>query len=99
MAIVINDERGGNRNGWFGIALSALVGVIVLIAVYYLFFVQPDIVGSALPNAGLSSIDAITSLGFDPGTVVSSPMFTAQRQSISLPPVGGSGNIQPFGTP
>jgi hypothetical protein len=99
MAIVINEERGGNQNGWFGIALSVLVGVIILVAVYYLFFVQPDMVGSLLPNPGLSSIDAITSLGFDPGSVVSSPLFTAQHQSIPLPPVGGLGNVQPFGTP
>lgn len=101
MAIVINDEKQGGGSGWFTAGLIGLVVVIVFTAVFFLFFTSPDIISSALsgPNSSMSSIDAITSLGFDPSAVVSSPLFTGQRQSVPAQPVGGAGNSQPFGTP
>ncbi len=99
MAIVINDERQGGGSGWFAAGLVGLVVVIVFIAVFFLFFVSPDIISSALSNSSLSSIDAITSLNFNPSDVVSSPLFTGQRQSVSPQPAASAGNSQPFGTP
>ncbi len=99
MAIVINDEQHGGGGEWFTAGLVGLVVVIVFVAVFFLFFVSPGVINSALPNSGLSSIDAITSLNFNPSDVVSSPLFTGQRQSVSAQPAVGAGNSQPFGTP
>ena len=95
MAIVINEEKKGN-GGWFGIGLTVLVVLIVGIAVYYVFFAQPEVINTVTPLK-LQSIDAIGALHFDPQSVVNSPLFNGQRQSIALPPVPAGSNSAPFG--
>lgn len=95
MAIVINEEQQ-KSGGWFGIALLLLAVLIVGVAAYYVFFAQPSTINEVVP-VKLQSLDAIQSLHFDPQTVVNSPLFGGQRQSISMPVSTSSGNIAPFG--
>jgi hypothetical protein len=91
MAIVIQEEK--NKGSWFGFGMLFVILIILGIALYYLFFVQPQI----LTSAGESqSLEEFSRMQFDPRTVIESDIFTQQKQFIPLTAPAG-GNPRPFG--
>lgn len=95
MAIVIEEEKeqGG---GWFGIGVLFVVFAIFAIAVYFLFFVRPELIDTVAP-VKLRSIDELTQLNFDPSSVVSNSFFQSLSQVVPPPSPPISGNSSPFG--
>ncbi len=95
MAIVIEEEkRNGGRWFSFGIALLALA--ILGVAIYYLFFVKPELISSVVP-VKLRSIDELAKLNFDPQELISSNFFRSARQLVPPPTLMPTGNSSPFG--
>ena len=95
MAIYIEEdkEKGG---GIFGFGVLLVVLIVIGVAVYYLFFVQPAIISTVAP-VQLRSIDELTRAQFDPSRVISSPFFTGLRQFVPEPSLLPAGNAAPFG--
>ncbi len=94
MAIVIQEEK--NTGSWFGFSILLVVLVVLGIALYYLFFVQPEIL-TAVTAKNLESIEEFSRMQFDPQTVTNSDFFKGQKQFIPLTPVVSGGNPRPFG--
>jgi hypothetical protein len=95
MAINIQEEKQ-SRGGWFGFGITLVVLVILGVAFYYLFFVQPELIDTVAPLP-LQSIDQLTQLQFDPAQVVQSPFFTGLRQLVPAQTLPPAGNASPFG--
>jgi len=84
MAIVIEENGSSNRNGIFGIIGWLVFLAIAGVAVYYVFFAQPELV--SIPATGsLGTIAPIAQLSLDPQSVVNSPAFQALTSTIPLP--------------
>ncbi|KKS82682.1 MAG: hypothetical protein UV58_C0007G0033 [Candidatus Wolfebacteria bacterium GW2011_GWC1_43_10] len=95
MAIVIEEEKEkGGR--WFGFGVIFIILAILGVAVYYLFFVKPDLIGAVVPIK-FRSIDELARLQFDPQEVVSSEFFRSSRQFVPPPTIIPAGNASPFG--
>ncbi|MFA6495153.1 MAG: hypothetical protein WC246_02395 [Candidatus Paceibacterota bacterium] len=95
MAIIIHDEE--QKNGtWFGFVVALVPVLMIGIAAYYVFFMKPDVINQVAPLE-LRSLDAIRSLQFDPQSVVSTPSFTGNQQSVSMPQTPIGSNAAPFG--
>ena len=82
MAIIVEEEK--NRSN-----LASMLGWLVILAaigaaVYYLFFVIPP---PALikPPAGFQNITPITSINFDPESILGSPSFQSLKAYIAEP--------------
>ncbi len=95
MAIVIHDEEQ-KRSSWFGFTVVFVVVLMIGIAAYYVFFVQPAVINQVAPLE-LQSLDSIRALQFDPQTVVTNPLFVHDQPSIPPPQVPIGSNAQPFG--
>ncbi|OGM92414.1 hypothetical protein A2755_01490 [Candidatus Wolfebacteria bacterium RIFCSPHIGHO2_01_FULL_48_22] len=93
MAIVIQEER--NTGSWFGFSILIVVLVILGVTLYYLFFVQPDIL-TAVTSRNLQSLEEFSQMQFDPRDVTESEFFKKPKQFVPLTPLGG-GNTRPFG--
>lgn len=95
MAIVIQEERGGQR-GWFGFGILFIIVAIIGISAYYLFFVQPELIDSTVAPIKLESIDELKSLQFDPNEVLGS-YFQNKQYNVPAPTISQGGNAMPFG--
>ena len=94
MAIVIQEEK--NRGSWFGFTVLLVVLVVLGFALYYLFFVQPEIL-TAVTSTNLQSIEEFSQMQFDPRSVTGSDFFKSKKQFIPLTPTVHGGNPTPFG--
>ncbi|MCL5012182.1 MAG: hypothetical protein M1320_02035 [Patescibacteria group bacterium] len=96
MAIVIQDEQKKN-GGWFGFGILFLVLVVIGIAAYYLFFVQPDLIDTTISSSQLKAIDNLKSLNFD-STGVVQEFVKKTKQFVPIPSSPNvQGNSAPFG--
>jgi hypothetical protein len=95
MAIFIEEEnKGGSK--WFGFGVLVIVLVIVGASIYYLFFVQPELINTAVP-LNLQSISDIKQLtDFHPADVLNSPFYTSLKSVIPPPSAPPAGNASPF---
>lgn len=94
MAIVIQEEKNGGS--WFGFGILLLILVVLGVALYYLFFVEPQIL-NAVTTKNLESIEEFSQMNFDPRSVTESEFFKKQKQYIPLTPIVNIGNPRPFG--
>jgi hypothetical protein len=96
MAIFIEEEnKGGSK--WFGFGLLIIILAIIGVAVYYLFFVQPQLVGTVVP-VKLQAISDIKQISqFNPTEVLNSPFFASLKQIVPPPTIPPAGNASPFG--
>jgi len=94
MAIVIQEEK--NTGSWFGFGILLLILVVLGIALYYLFFVQPQLLDVA-GGKNLGSIEEFSQMNFDPRSVTESEFFKEKKQYIPLTPIVNAGNPRPFG--
>lgn len=95
MAIIIQEEKR-NTGGLFSLGLTLIVLLIVGIAAYYLFFVDPELLTTTVAPIKLEVIDDMNALKFSPQDVVGSDFFQGKKQFIPLPTPAG-GNQAPFG--
>lgn len=93
MAIVIQEEK--NNGSWFGFSILLVILVIVGISLYYLFFVQPEILEKT--STSLESIEEFSQMNFDPQTVIQSDFFKGKKPFIPLTPFANVNNPRPFG--
>ncbi len=97
MAIVIQEDKKKN-GGWFGFGLLFLVLIIVGLAAYYLFFVQPALIDNTIGSTGqLQAIDDLKSIQFSSVKILE--QFTkGGKQFIPIPSTPNTqGNATPFG--
>jgi len=95
MAIFIEEENK-KEGKWFGFGIFAIVLVIVGVAIYYLFFVQPQLVSTVIPIK-LQTISDIKQISqFNPTQVLNSPFFNNLKQVIPPPSPPPAGNASPF---
>ena len=96
MAIYIHEEGGKKRGGLFGFGLLFLVLIMVGVAVYYMFFVKPELIAAVAP-VQLQSIDQLAQMNFDPASVINSDFFTQLKQLVPPQTLKPAGNSSPFG--
>lgn len=92
MAIIIEEEK--RQNNWVGIAVGAVVVVVLFVGAYFLFFKRPQLIEVVTPKQ-LQEINKISAVSFDPDAVVSSPVFKALRQygnPVASPQTAGRAN-------
>ena len=95
MAIFIEEEKKGSGR-WFGFGVLFVTLLIVGVAVYYLFFVQPQLFNIVVPIK-LQSIDELTKIAtFNPQTVLNSDFYKSLKQVIPPPSPPPAGNATPF---
>ncbi len=95
MAIFIEEEK--NNGGWFGFGVVAIVLIIVAVAIYYLFFVSPELISVVIPP-NLQVINDVKQLSsFDPNTVLNSAFYNSLKSVVSPPNPPPPGNATPFG--
>lgn len=96
MAIVIQDEQKKN-GGWFGFGILFLILIVIGIAVYYLFFIQPNLIDTTISSSQLKAIDSLKSLNFDSTSVVQE-FVKKTKQFVPIPSSPHTqGNTTPFG--
>jgi hypothetical protein len=99
MAIIV--EENERKNNIFGIVEWLVFLLIAGIAIYYVFFAQPELV--TIPATGnLGEIAPITQIVLHPETVVQGAAFQALTSTIPLPTPSGPatvGRTNPFIAP
>jgi len=96
MAIYIKEESGKKSGGLFGFGLLFLVLVMIGVAVYYMFFVKPELISAVAPLQ-LQSIDQLAQIDFDPASVINSDFFKQLKQLVPPQTLKPAGNSSPFG--
>ena len=100
MAIIVSEEKNRSASlvrlaGWF--AVLATVGA----AIYYIFFVTPDVVVIP-PGGNLQSIAPIATITIHPEDVINSAAFQSLQTNIPPPSPSGPvsvGRSNPFANP
>ncbi len=96
MAIFIEEEKG-NGGGWFGFGIVAIVLIILAFAIYYLFFISPQLINTVVPPS-LQVVSDIKQLSnFDPNTVLNGTFYNSLKSTVSPPNPPPAGNATPFG--
>jgi len=98
MAIIIEEEKDRSN-------LTRLIGwlaifVIIIAAIYYVFFAAPQLVIIA-PSDSISTIEPIANQTINASDILDSPAFKALAPS-TIPPVATTttgGRLDPFITP
>ena len=94
MAIVIQEEQQSTS----GIMIVVIWGVILLVigvAVYYVFFKNPEIVATKTPS-NFENTEQISKIKLDPNEVLSDPKFQALKAHVSPIVLPSVGRVNPF---
>ena len=94
MAIIIEEERQ-NRVSLVTILIWLVIVGVVGIAVYYLFFKNPELTSMSTPS-NFKSAEALAKVTLDPDQVKNSPDFQSLKQYIVPPPPAKLGRQNPF---
>ena len=99
MAIIVDEEE--KKSNLFSVVGWLALFIIVGVAIYYVFFAQPQLV--SIPAAGnLNTIAPIAQISLHPDTIVQSPAFQALKSTITVPVPNGPasvGRTNPFLAP
>ncbi len=94
MAIIVEEENQSGGN-WGSIILWGMVAVILVTAVYYIFFKRPDLVEVATPQNFQNTVQ-LSKIKLDPNEVINSSQFKSlQTYAAPLSP-SASGRANPF---
>jgi hypothetical protein len=96
MAIIIEEEK--NKISLISIATWLVVLLIIGLAVYYIFFSQPELVEIAAP-AAIQNLDPLRKINISPDEIVNSPAFHSLKSTVTLPTPGNTGRSNPFLAP
>lgn len=99
MAIIV--EEGEKRGNIFGIVEWVAFLIIAGIAIYYVFFSQPELV--IIPATGnIGAVAPIAQVSLHPETILQGAAFQALTSTIALPTPQGPaqvGRTNPFVSP
>ncbi len=95
MAIYIEEEKG-SKGSLFSTLATFVILIIIGVAIYYVFFVKPEIIENITPSQ-LQSIDNIVNINFDPSEVFNGEFFNSLNQNVPEYEPGPAGNSSPFG--
>ena len=96
MAILVEEE--GNKTNIFKLLIWAGMLVVVVVAIYYIFFVNPPLLESALPSHFVN-INSLGKLTLDPLQVINGPAFSFVNHpyvTVPLPDPSSAGRPNPF---
>jgi len=93
MAIVF-EEKGSSIN-WASLSIGILIVVMVFVGAYYLLFKKPELIEVVAPK-NLENISSISSLTFNPETVISHPVFQKLKPGGAEPTPPSPGRSNPF---
>jgi flagellar basal body-associated protein FliL len=93
MAIVIEEEK--NKINILSIITWLVIIVIIGLAVYYIFFSQPQLIEVATPSS-FQNINPLAKINISPENVINGPAFQSLKSTITLPAPGNAGRGNPF---
>ncbi|MBU6500334.1 MAG: hypothetical protein KGJ89_00695 [Patescibacteria group bacterium] len=93
MAIVLEEEK--NKTNIVSIITWLAVLGIIVAAVYYIFFNQPQLVEVAAP-ANFQNVDPLSKIKLNPEDVINSQSFQSLKQYVAPPVPGNAGRDNPF---
>lgn len=93
MAIVIEEEK--SKVSLITFVTWLIILVIIAVAVYYIFFSQPQLIEIS-PPANFENINPLSKINLNPTDVVNNPNFQSLKQYITLPVPGNFGRSNPF---
>lgn len=96
MAIIVEEER--SRPSIIAVLMWLMVLIIVAVAVYYIFFVQPQVVDIGVPS-NFQNIDPLAEINLNPEDVIGSSGFQSMKQYVTPPVPGNAGRANPFVAP
>jgi len=93
MAIVIEEEKNGTSV--MGVVMWVVVFAIIIAAVYYVFFAQPQLVEVVAP-ANFKNINPLANINLNPEDVVNSRNFQSLKQYVTPSSPENFGRSNPF---
>ncbi len=96
MAIIVEEERTrGVSSGVVSVLVWLLVLGIIAVAVYYVFFAEPEFITITAPE-DFTATEVTARADIDPQTVLGDPRFTNLNDYVTPPPPGSFGRSNPF---
>jgi uncharacterized protein (DUF58 family) len=92
MAIILEQKK---KTNWFGITVSVVLLVTILVGGYFLFFAPTPGIEVVAPLQFQSAVD-LAKITFDPSAVVNSRQFKSLKIYTGLPSAGALGRENPF---
>lgn len=93
MAIIVEQER--SRSGILTFVIWGVILVIIVVAVYYVFFRKPETINVA-PPASFANTQELAKIHFNPQDLIGNPAFQALKTYITLPQASTTGRVNPF---
>ncbi|OGY99003.1 MAG: hypothetical protein A2945_04125 [Candidatus Liptonbacteria bacterium RIFCSPLOWO2_01_FULL_52_25] len=82
MAIVV--EEGGNKTNMFRVLIWAGILVVVIVAIYYIFFVNPPLVDVVIPP-NFVNIKPLGESALDANQTINGPAMSSLKQYVTVP--------------
>ncbi|MEY4731546.1 MAG: hypothetical protein RL681_492 [Candidatus Parcubacteria bacterium] len=96
MAIIVEEEQSrGVSSGVVSILVWLLILGIIAVAVYYVFFAEPELITISSPE-GFAATELTANADIDPQTVLGDPQFTNLHDYVTPIPPGSFGRSNPF---
>lgn len=92
MALVFEEEK---KFSWKGIAIVAAALAVIGGAVYFLFFTPVPAI-EVIVSPSIRSAEELSTVQFDPASVVNSEKFRSLRRYTGQPSIGKIGRVNPF---
>ncbi len=96
MAIIVEEEK--TKVNILKIVMWVALLAIIGVAVYYIFFAEPQLVEFAVPPAFLN-INPLATVSLNPDEVINGQAFQALKPYVTPPTPGNSGRPNPFAPP
>ena len=95
MAILVEEE--GNKTNIFKLLIWAGTLIIVMVAIYYIFFVNPPLIEVAIPPSFVNIKTLGTAL-IDVNQIISGPAMSSLDKHVTVPEPdpGSAGRPNPF---
>ncbi len=101
MAIIVEEEKKKSGNGLASFGWL-LIGVILLVGAYFVFFAAPPETSIAQPPKEFAQITSLSQISVSPQDVLSSSQFQGLKQHVAQPATSSPaavGRSNPFIVP
>jgi len=93
MAIVVEEQK--NKAGLASILIWVVILVIIMVAIYYIFFAKPQLIGISAPDS-FRNINPLSHLNINPQDIVNNPTFQSLKQYVMPASTSTVGRSNPF---